>query len=247
MNEVGHSKGKADDMFLFTRYLLGLRGNTGRRHRPSSRVGVKITAAVCGTAALLAGVLAVMTPGVASAHHHPNLLTDPGFETANPSGSYFVDCSGSLPCGPSNQVAAADWDILDAADSNGALWATTDRTRTTLPDGGHWMLHVTGTGAGIEEYDTFSVTSANWSVSVFPVMGNVTACIGHTGHPSGDPLSCDTAATLGTWQQLSGTYDGGSGDVTATQITIDGVTSDGPTTTPYTDFYVDNASVIATG
>ncbi len=220
---------------------VGVNRRSALRSNPIVTAGL----AIAGVAAMLSGGLAFTMPASAvvrpgNAH---NLLENPGFETVNPAGSYFVECEGTQACGPTNEVAALGWGIHDAANGNGALWATTDLVRSTAPQGGRSMLHVTGTGAGILQ-DSFSEVTAHWSVSVFPVMGAVRACVEVLGDPAGSPQSCATSTVSGTWQTLTGSYDGtSSGNAPATQITIDGTSSSVPA--PYTDFYVDNASVVA--
>lgn len=171
-----------------------------------------------------------------------NLLANAGYRVANSNQSYVLECRGAEPCSPSHS-AAADWYVRDSYSGAGALWATTDRVPSTLGHGSLWMAHVTGSGGvEIEQSGTFSVIGAEWSVWAFPVMGEVEACVGRSGDPHG-PQSCDTTASLGSWQKLSGTYEGGSEYIVADQFSVEGIAVYGSGPTPYTDFYVGDASV----
>jgi len=239
------------------------------RHHADHRGALAVTVALVsgGVAVLMASVFAISTP--ASALSHSNLLQNPKF-APNPIGSYFVECSGSTPCGPSNgEVAAEDWTAHDAANGPGTLFLETDLTRSTAPIRGRYMLHVTNSGSGgIYQAGTFSTTNANWSVWVFPVLAEVTACVGPTGHPGDEPLSCVTSTPpSGKWQELSGSYRGTSsggspcavpcapGAWAANEVTIDGAGVDAPVLLdraaqfgspwPYSDFYVADPSVKA--
>src|ERR1700722_7884934 len=132
-----------------------------------------------------------------------NLLANPEYLSANSNQSYVFDCRSIPTCGPP-KPAASNWDIRDFSDRTSMLWATTEHLPSTLDHGGHWMLQVTGSGAvGIVQVGTFSAIGARWSVWVFPVMGEVKACVGPARHSLSDPISCDTTAALGSWQKLS--------------------------------------------
>jgi len=209
----------------------------------SSRRSTRLTLGVRGillgvlTSTLLAGVFAFSAPSFSEPEAHPNLVENPGFETHV--GTYGVQCTGSLPCAPNDPVPATDWGIHDATNGGGQLWAETDLTRSTAPHGQHWMLHVTGTDAGVLQTGSYGTTN-DWSVWVLPIIGNVVACVAPIGHPAGEPLSCTTSTSHGSWQQIGGAYTGGN--TVATEITIDGAEVGAE---PYTDFYVDNASITA--
>lgn len=94
----------------------------------------------------------------------------------------------------------------------------------------------------IEQAGTFSAVGAEWSVWVFPVMGEVKACVGRVGDRIGGPASCDTTTALGSWQKLSGTYEGRPTQVGRGQFSIEGIATYSSGPTPYSDFYVANAS-----
>jgi alpha-tubulin suppressor-like RCC1 family protein len=176
-------------------------------------------------------------------------MLNPSFETPNTS-NYYLACNGSTSppnCLAGQTAAAADWTAADYANGNGAVWAENDRVPTTLtaPHAGKWMLHVSGAGAGLVN-TTFTGDYVTWSVYVFPIVGQVQACVGLIGHPAGDPLSCaQTSPTqLGQWVKLSGVYDGYSsaGVYDSNEFTVEGAN---PTPSPYqwNDFYVDDVSV----
>ncbi len=171
-----------------------------------------------------------------------NLLANAGYRVANSGQPYVLECTGATTCIPSRS-AAANWFVRDSKGRTSSLWATTDRVPSTLGHDGRWMVHVTGNGGvEIEQSGTFSAVGADWSVWVFPVMGKVEACVSSSGHPRG-PLSCDTTSALGSWQKLSGTFDGGPNYIAADQFSIQGIATYGSVPTPYTDFYVAGASV----
>jgi hypothetical protein len=172
-----------------------------------------------------------------------NLLANPAYNLSYSTRSYVLECRGAARCGPSH-TAASSWDIRGTDSGAAALWATTDRVPSTLGHGDRWMLHVTGSGGVmIEQAGTFSAVGAEWSVWVFPVMGEVKACVGRVGDRIGGPASCDTTTALGSWQKLSGTYEGRPTQVGRDQFSIEGIATYSSSPTPYTDFYVANASV----
>ena len=108
-----------------------------------------------------------------------NMLVNPSYEVASSNRSYVLECKGTPACALSESTAAS-WDVRDFDGGARTVWATTDRVPSTLGHGGRWMLHVTGSGGvGIDQAETFSVVDAEWSVWVFPVMGEVKACVGH--------------------------------------------------------------------
>jgi hypothetical protein len=211
---------------------------------------------VSGSVAVIAASIVAVLSGPAAAQS--NQLGNPGFVPTG--GKYVVSCSGggnSCPLG-STQFATPPWYAHDAANGNGAEWAEDD----SLPSshaGEDFMLHVTGTGAGIVQSYTFDDKVATWSVYVFPIAGAVTACVG----PIGDGLSCDNTTTLGQWTRLHGMYNAklykGLGYPSAQEITIDGCTAalggSCPSSAsynysphldelfPFSDFYVTDASV----
>jgi hypothetical protein len=172
-----------------------------------------------------------------------NLLANPAYKLSYSTKSYVLECRGAARCGPS-PTAASSWDIRDTDGGGAPLWATTDRVPSTLGHGDRWMLHVTGSrDVMIQQAGTFSAAGADWSVWAFPVMGEVKACVGPVGHRTDDPLSCDTTTASGSWQELSGAYVGRPADGGSDQFSIEGIAAYPSGPTPYTDFYVANASV----
>ena len=198
-------------------------GKRSRLHRLVETIPIEVQvsalASILLIAAFLSGLNWASGAGSGSAPGSPiNLLANPSFGLANSGRFYVLECRGTPPCGPS-ESAASGWDVGDLDGGLRNLWATTDRVPSTLGDGGRWMLHVTGSGGvGIEQAGTFSVVGVEWSVWVFPVMGEVKACVGRSGHSPHDPYSCDTTTGLGFWQKLSGAYEGGPERVAADRI-----------------------------
>jgi hypothetical protein len=202
-----------------------------------------------GIVALVSVLTVVITAYPASAS--ANKVVNPNFHTVGPNGSYTLNCYNDTEL--LFYTAAANW----GADCDG-LGSGAPSEATDLE---HSMLHVSGAvGAGIDQNGLFSVTSAKWSVYVYPTSGPVVACLQQTGNPSGQLTSCDAARTLGQWQQLMGTYGPGPavdqlaigsctpGQVIATTPAFDcpassALTPPLPVNPSYADFYVKRASV----
>jgi hypothetical protein len=218
------------------------KGNQSRLHRLVELIPIEVQVSALASLLLISAFLSGFSWS-SSSGSATNLLANPSFKVASSNRSYVLECRGALSCRPSRS-AAASWDVSEPDVRVGALWATTDRVPSTLGHGGFWMLHVTGSGGvGIGQAGTFSALDTEWSVWVFPVMGEVKACVGVVGNAPYDTLSCDTTVGLGSWQRLSGTYEGGIEYVTADQFSIEGIATYMSAPTPYTDFYVASASV----
>jgi hypothetical protein len=216
-------------------------GRQSRRRRLLELVPIEAQVSALATILLIAAFVSGLNWS-SSAGSPGNLLANAGYRVANSNQSYALGCTGTTPCNPS-QSAAADWYVRDSDIGPGALWATTDRVPSGLGHGGSWMLHVTGSGGvGLEQVGTFSAVGAEWSVWVFPVMGEVKACVGPSGRPGG-PLSCDATIGLGSWQRLSGSYEAAPQNRAADQFSVEGIALYRSGPTPYTDFYVAGASV----
>lgn len=211
-------------------------GRIVQMRRPRGRT----TAAVAGSVLILIVCIFFALPStVASAYGHGNLLNNPKFSGTR--GSYSLNCTSS-GC-PEGNAAAADWQMFESP-GGGFQYMTSDLVKSTAPEGGGNMLHVSAVSSdsGPNENGIALGSHSTYSAWVYPVVGGVSVCLGTIGIVR-PPSVCTTTTTDGQWQHVTGTY----GPATAADEFFVSAYFDPNTQTastyPFYDFYVADVSV----
>ena len=162
-----------------------------------------------------------------------NLLITPGFNqpaTGIAPGTTVTVTTCNAPGGMS---AAANWTVY----INGCGTVTTTLVPSTAPNGGAYMMHVTATdsNAGIVQYGFTAQPNTLTSVWVYINSGCVMIGTGDSGATGLDEATCET----GRWFHFSRVPNGST---PANEIIVYSLLFPWNVSS---DFYVDNASVVA--
>jgi hypothetical protein len=202
----------------------------------SARASIRRLAWAAGTVIAAALTLSPLASPAASAAGSANLLANPGFTAAGPSGAYtsFTSTGAGSNFGPS---AAGHWNWY----ARNFHSASTDLLPPTSGRTGK-MIHVTTDGSAGGIYQVFAPAgggpaTASFSVWVYVVEGAVAVGLGNGG--STGPAKLDTQP--GQWVNVTGSNTSSP----ANEFIVYGWREGGVTTSTYSDFYVANASVVA--
>jgi len=158
-----------------------------------------------------------------------NLLINGGFNKPAAGVAPGTTVSATECDAPGGWSAAANWTVY----IHGCGTVTTTLEPSTAPNGGAYMIHVTATGsyAGIVQYGFAAQTSTLTSVWVYINSGCVMIGTGNGGSTGLDEATCET----GRWFHFSRVPNG---DSPANEIIVYSLLYP-------SDFYVDNANVVA--
>jgi hypothetical protein len=158
-----------------------------------------------------------------------NLLINGGFNKPAVGVAPGMPVSATECNFPGGESAAANWTVY----INGCGTVTTTLVPSTAPNGGAYMIHVTATdsNAGIVQYGFANQASTLTSVWVYINSGCVMIGTGDSGSTGLDEATCE----LGRWFHFSRVPNG---DSPANEIIVYSLLG-------ASDFYVDNASVVA--